>query len=250
MAAAPAERTWVVGSLTVRGPYRLPQPIGAPQGVKPLWGVHAVDAALEDEAEKTFPSAAAAQRFIDELVSGAPPVDPLADDPDEPARSRGAQRQRPEDIVGNRATLTKSHTRRPAGQGGPGAKGAKDPAAAPFNLKAVAEVLVEYGLNPFEEVARVMQARRPVRYPPGHEQAGQIVLDDDGNEVTEPVIHGIDRAKIGLELGKYIAPKLKAVEMKVEDKTKLTEAELDERIAAMLQRRADAPAQGDAGSDA
>lgn len=223
------ERTWIVGPLRVIGPTKQT----SHGGPAVRWVVTAIDSVAEDIAEKVFPSAAKAQAFIDELVSGAPPVDPLAEVAPTisgACSNRGSQGQK---TLGEIApptppTLDGRHTRRAPGDGGPGAKGAKDPDAAPFNLKSVREALIQEGLDPFVEVARVLTERVPVM------QDGKPVLDAEGRPITVPRIGGVDRAKILVELGQYVEPKLKAVEVKVEDKTQLTEDQLNARIARLF----------------
>ena len=64
---------------------------------------------------------------------------------------------------------------------------------AKINLRAVAEVLKDNGLDPTEEIVKVLQA-----------------VDKEGR----PVIPSDLRAKINLELLQYIAPKLKSIEVK------------------------------------
>jgi hypothetical protein len=224
-------RITLESGLAIVGPERVaPQHRG--QGVR--WRVMALDPVMEETAEKLFPSRVQAQGFIDQLCTGQTPADPLADDPDAPPRNATLAAKRPAAAQATPATLTKSHTRREPGTGGPGAEGAKDPAKAPFNLKAVADALIEAELDPFVEIAAVIKARRPV-----FDREGKPVVDEaTGQQVTEAVINGLDRAKILVELGQYIAPKLKAVEMKVEDKRTLSPEELDRRIAVLLGKQA------------
>lgn len=219
----------VLGSLRVSGPERVPS--GRPGG-SARWRVTAVDSVLEDVAEKVFTSRTAAQAFIDELATGHAPVDPLADDPDAPARTTelaGKDAQRTIATATSPAQLNGKHTRPEPGKGGPG-QSAKDAARAPFNLKAVAEALVEAELDPFVEVARVLQEQRPIFNRDGTPQMDEAT----GLQRTERVINGLDRAKILVELGQYVAPKLKAVEMKVEDKRTLSQEQLDQRIADLI----------------
>jgi hypothetical protein len=65
-----------------------------------------------------------------------------------------------------------------------------------INLKAVAEVLEEHGLNPTEEIVKLL---RPI--------------GDDG-EVLPSKLDPDTRARVLLELQQYTAPKLKSVEIK------------------------------------
>lgn len=201
----------VIGGVRVSGPEKIGR----------NWCVMAVDPVLEEVAEKWFPSAPKAQAWIDELVRGHPAEDPLAGNVPESVK-KGCVSMRPEPAPAP-PQLTKSHTRLVDTAN---TKQPKDPAKAPFNLGAVRDVLERYQLDPFAEIAQVLQKTRTVK-----------TRDDDGKvSGTEEVlvVDGLERAKILVELGQYIAPKLKAVEMKVEDKTKLTAEQLDERIDRLL----------------
>ena len=81
-------------------------------------------------------------------------------------------------------------------------RGAKAP---PINLKAVAEVLNEYGLNP----------------------AVMIVEAVNSGKLDEKT-----KAGIGLSLIEYLQPKLKAVDHKIENK--LTEEQVNQQLEALL----------------
>jgi hypothetical protein len=232
MGAKVIERTWIVGPLRVRGPIAPAHGVGGSRH----WTVLAVDSMTEETAEKEFGSAVKAQAFIDTLVDGAPPVDPLAEvtrglpsgDKHSGSASVTAVTTTP-----TPATLDRKHTRRAPGV----TSGPKDPDAAPFNLKSVREALEDAGLDPFVEVARVLNERYTVT-----DADKKPVLDAEGQPIMRPLIGGIDRAKILVELGQYVAPKLKAVEVKVEDKTQLTEAQVDRRIADLFAAHAAAGA--------
>jgi len=81
-------------------------------------------------------------------------------------------------------------------------RGAKAP---PVNLRAVAEVLNEYGLNPAVMIVEAVQSGK---------------LDEK------------TKAGIGLSLIEYLQPKLKAVDHKIE--TKLTEEQAEAQLKALL----------------
>ena len=201
-----------VGGLRVRGPERAGR----------YWLVTAVDSVLEEVAEKKFDTAGKAQDFIDELVKGHGPVNPLDEAVDERQPRQGRAARKPEAAPAP-PQLTKSHTRHvdPANTAGP-----KDPEKAPFNLGAVRDVLERYQLDPFVEIAVVLQKTKTVNT---RDDEGKVT----GKEETL-FIDGLDRATIMVELAQYTTPKLKAVEMKIEDKTKLTSEQLDERIDRLL----------------
>lgn len=98
-----------------------------------------------------------------------------------------------------------------------------------INLKAVSEALVEEGLDPAVEIARVLK--------------GEIVYGDDGQPCKHPITgevlrrYAIDadtRVRTLNEVLQYTQPKLKAVEVKVSGALELTGEQLDDRIAALM----------------
>jgi hypothetical protein len=213
-------KRWHVGSLRVSGPHK------HVRGMSVRWEVIAVDEALEDVASKFFPSKAKAQAFIDQLVEGAPPIDPLA--------SEGNTKTVQADRVLNtqlpaRPTLDGRHTRSRGRlvEGEP-----KDAATAPFNLRAVKAVLEDEQMDPFVEIARALTETVPVLMADGSPRLDPAT----GEPLVRRAIGARDRASILIELAQYYTPKLKAVEMKVEDKRDLSEQQLDERIGAILER--------------
>jgi len=221
------EQRWQVGPLVVVGPTRFTTSKG-----NTAWRVVAVDSSIEETAEKVFSSAVKAQTFIDGLVSGAAPIDPLEEargtmaSADNRSGSNGLHERA--ETTPTPPTLNHRHTRVDP------YTGLKDPERSPFNLKSVVEALTGEGLDPFVEVARVLKERVPVV-----DRNGQPVIDrETGKPVTVPKIGGVERAKLLVELGQYVSPKLKAVDVKVEDKGALTEEQLDQRIAAIYARRA------------
>jgi hypothetical protein len=191
--------------------------------------VTAIDAITEESAEKRFTTNIAALAFIETLVHGAPPIDPLADEPDAPAKSDAARLKTPSVVPGAPPTLNGHHTRidRKAGE-----SLATHGASAPFNISAVADALIAEELDPFVEIARAVKDLEPVT------RNGNPVIGPDGQPVMKRVIGSLDRAKILVDLGQYLQPKLKAMEVKIEDKRKLTAEQLDERIAAIMERAA------------
>jgi len=77
------------------------------------------------------------------------------------------------------------------------------------NLRAVAEVCIAAGLNPAEKIVEALE----------------------GNELDAAL-----KARVNLELLSYLQPKLKAVEVRVEDNRDLSEEQIDERIDSLLQK--------------
>lgn len=205
-----------IGGMRLRGPEQ--------RGGR--WFVDLVDPVLETAEEKMFGSKGKAQTFIDELVSGQPPVDPLVESAGTPVVRKGVVSERPEPAPAP-PQLNRSHTR----QLDPQQSLPKDPAKAKFNLGAVRDVLERYELDPFAEIAEVLQATKQVVV--RDEESGAIIGAKD-----VPLIEGIDRAKILVELGQYVAPKLKAVEMKVKDLRDMPDDEVAKRIAALQAKEA------------
>ena len=118
---------------------------------------------------------------------------------------------------------------------GPGSKGLRTSAnssASGFNLRGVAEVLTQFGLDPTVELCRVLQGTRVIT-----DRSGRAVTDEQGNMVTEPIIDVIMRTKVLMELQQFIAPKLKAIEV-THKGPELTDSQLDARLAALLAKAA------------
>ena len=109
---------------------------------------------------------------------------------------------------------------------GPGGRAARN---GKLNLRAVADVLETYGLDPIEEIAKVMVATEPVKVD------GQVVLNPDGTPRMKPVLDTQTFLKAAMELANYSRPKLKAVE--VTNKTpELTDEQIDRRLEALITR--------------
>lgn len=104
------------------------------------------------------------------------------------------------------------------------------PKTAPrINLKAVAEALIDEGLDPAAEIARVLK--------------GRPLLDDNGDEVRDPVTgdvvieHLVDpevRLRTLNSLLEFLQPKLKAVEVKMSGSLDLSSDQLDQRLGMLL----------------
>ena len=100
-----------------------------------------------------------------------------------------------------------------------------------INLKAVAEALIDEGLDPATEIARVLK--------------GRVLLDANGVPVKDPVTgepvveHQVDtetRLRTLNSLLEFTQPKLKAVEVKMSGSLELTNEQLDQRLAMLLER--------------
>jgi len=100
-----------------------------------------------------------------------------------------------------------------------------------INLMAVSEALVEEGLDPAIEFARILR--------------GRPLVDDEGKPVIDPITgeqarrYELDadvRVRMLSEILNYTQPKLKAVEVKMSGSLELTSEQLDQRLGALLQK--------------
>lgn len=102
-----------------------------------------------------------------------------------------------------------------------------------MNLKAVSEALVEEGLDPATEFAKVLKGRPMV------DDAGNPVIDPrTGQPAREYDIDPDIRVRMLSEILQYTQPKLKAVEVKLDGRMELTAEQLDQRLGALLAKAA------------
>lgn len=96
---------------------------------------------------------------------------------------------------------------------------------------AVSEALVEEGLDPAVEFARILK--------------GRPLVDEDGKPVIDPATgqparrYEIDtdvRVRMLNSILEYTQPKLKAVEVKMSGSLELSSEQLDQRLGALLQK--------------
>lgn len=101
------------------------------------------------------------------------------------------------------------------------------------NLKAVGDVLSRYGMDPAEELAKILVKRKPVL-----DGKGNQVFDPETKEpLTEPVLATDLLLRTHLELLRYTRPQLKAVEVTMKE-PELTEEQVKARIKALVARGA------------
>jgi hypothetical protein len=113
-----------------------------------------------------------------------------------------------------------------SGQGGKANKMGK------LNLRAVADVLESYGLDPIEEIAKVITATEEARA-----RDGTVIKDVNGQPIIKPVLDNETRLKTLVELAQYTRPKLKSVEVNMKG-PELTDEQVDKRIQALMARTA------------
>ena len=100
-----------------------------------------------------------------------------------------------------------------------------------FNLLAVSEALVEEGLDPAVEFARILKGRPLV------DENGEAVMDPaTGQQARRYDIDSDVRVRMLSEILNYTQPKLKAVEVKMSGSLELTSEQLDQRLGALLQK--------------
>ena len=100
-----------------------------------------------------------------------------------------------------------------------------------INLLAVSEALVEEGLDPAVEFARILKGRPLV------DENGEAVIDPNtGQQLRRYDIDPDIRVRMLSEILNYTQPKLKAVEVKMSGSLELTSEQLDQRLGALLQK--------------
>lgn len=115
-----------------------------------------------------------------------------------------------------------------AGQGGRTTK-----SKGRLNMRAVADVLETYGLDPIEEVAKVLVKEEPLL-----DRQGNAVIDQaTGKPVMKPALPSDVRLRTLLELAQYARPKLKAVEI-TQKEPELSDEQVEMRLKALMEKRA------------
>lgn len=114
-----------------------------------------------------------------------------------------------------------------AGQGGRTTK-----SLGRLNLRAVADVLETYGLDPIEEVAKILVKEEPLL----DRQGNAVINQATGAPMMKPALPSDVHLRTLLELAQYSRPKLKAVEI-TQKAPELTDDQVEKRLAALLDRR-------------
>jgi hypothetical protein len=185
------------------------------QGARGTWEV-VIEDMLGEQITKVFPSRGRAFDYFTEVSVG---IDArrVAALKEEAETARAVSPNRVGQSHGRAADLADSGSQITA-------QGRRGKSKDRMNLTAVADVLAQYSLNPAEELAKILT---PV-----------VVVDQQtGAEIEEHRLDPADRARVLLELQQYVAPKLKAVEVSVNDPlTEMTEAQLAARAATLIGR--------------
>jgi hypothetical protein len=204
------------GRITFAPPVKRDRP-----GQRPVWDVVITDTVIGDTVTKSFARPDLAEAFISEQTHGPAPAaeSGIGGGPRAPGAAPFNKLFASGSQLGTRSVRVD--------QRGGNSHTLANEAKAPFNLRAVKEVLEEYGLDPTAEIAQVLQQK--------------VKRKVDGKDVEAHLVGGVDRAKILTELLQYTSPKLKSTEIKVEDKRQLSDAELNERINRLV---TGAPKQG------
>lgn len=100
-----------------------------------------------------------------------------------------------------------------------------------INLRAVSEVLADYGMDPAAEMVRILTAEIPVT-----DSEGSPVLDENGEPLMVPALDADTRLRFMNELLQYTQPKLKSVDVKIDHTADLTDDQLNKRIALLLSK--------------
>jgi hypothetical protein len=100
-----------------------------------------------------------------------------------------------------------------------------------INLMAVSEALVEEGLDPAVEFARILKGRPLV------DENGEAVMDPvTGQQARRYDLDADVRVRMLSEILNYTQPKLKAIEVKMSGSLELTSEQLDQRLSSLLQK--------------
>jgi hypothetical protein len=108
-----------------------------------------------------------------------------------------------------------------------------------INLRAVADVLEGYGLDPVEKLAEIISATRPLL------AQGKPVLDEAGKPIMVPVLDDELRARVLMDLTQYTRPKLKAMEVTIKP-PEPTGEQLEMRLESLLAKAGIVPKSGTA----
>lgn len=100
-----------------------------------------------------------------------------------------------------------------------------------INLRAVSEVLSDYGMDPAAEMVRILTATIPRT-----DTTGEPILDENGEPIMIPALDADTRLRFMNELLQYTQPKLKSVDVKIDHTADLTDDQLNKRIALLLSK--------------
>jgi len=111
----------------------------------------------------------------------------------------------------------------------------------PIKLSAVKKVLESYGLDPSVELVNILQKRERV---PQTDDKGRVLRDEDGrvvyrkdengDDLLMPVIPMATRVEILKDFQDRVSPKLKAVEVRINDDRNLTPEQVEARIVQLM----------------
>tara|TARA_R110000822_G_scaffold12929_1_gene46451 strand:- start:220 stop:684 length:465 start_codon:yes stop_codon:yes gene_type:complete len=101
-----------------------------------------------------------------------------------------------------------------------------------INLKAVAEALVDAGMDPAVEIINILQKQVPVRDINGKPRVDPATK----KPLMADAIDADTKLRMLNEMLQYTQPKLKSVEMKVSGQLELTNEQLDSRLTMLLSR--------------
>jgi len=102
-----------------------------------------------------------------------------------------------------------------------------------INLTAVSEALIEEGLDPAIEFARILKGRPIIN------EDGRALIDPHtGQPARRYELDADVRVRMLSEILSYTQPKLKAIEVKMSGSLELSSEQLDQRLAMLLARAA------------
>jgi hypothetical protein len=188
------------------------QCVSTPRRAGGLWHITCTDPVLGDSVTKSFSSFALAMTARDNFVTGLSTHERVSRELGGKAGEHAAP--------GTFEILEKPAKRSTQA----GSKRGK----RYFDLNSVADVLLDHGLDPSVELARILKPEQK------RDNVGQPLYGPDGKPVMIDQLAAPERARVLLELQQYVHPKLKAIEI-----TQKTVEPTPEEVRAEIQRLVD-----------
>lgn len=198
------------------------------------YAVRITEVATGEHVEKVFGNRANAQQWVTTQALGG--AEPVVRSYAVPGRTGCAALDDDEDVPiavalarAGATVVSPTYERAETPQAGTQRGGV---AKTTLRVGKVREVLERYGLDPTEEIVKVLRKVEPVRA-----RDGSPVLDEKGAPVYAPVVDDKTALTVLADLQQYVAPKLKAIEVVQRDERPRSVDEIDAAILKLAERR-------------